>query len=79
MGETSYRYRCGVSREADFRFVAGNSSDGDHESERERERERIKDTETPEPAYGMGPRQLWLLMAIHSVFACAARIGRERS
>lgn len=37
MGETSYRYRRGVSREADFRFVAGNSSDGDHESERETE------------------------------------------
>lgn len=58
VGETSYRYRRGVSREADFRFVAGNSWDGDHQSARERERERIKDTESPEPAYGMGPRQL---------------------
>lgn len=78
MGETSYRYRRGVSREADFRFVAGNGSDGDHESEREGERERIKDTEPPEPAYGMGPRQLWLFMAIQSVFACTARIKHGR-
>ena len=45
MGETSYRYRCGVSREADFRFVAGNSSDGDHESVREIEIERERERE----------------------------------
>jgi hypothetical protein len=40
VGETSYRYRRGVSREADFRFVAGNISDNYHKSKREKERER---------------------------------------
>jgi hypothetical protein len=38
VGETSYRYRRGVYREADFRFVARNSSDGYHKNERQRER-----------------------------------------
>jgi hypothetical protein len=46
--------------------------------ETERERERIKDTESPEPAYGMGPRQLWLSMAIESLFAGTAHIRRGR-
>ena len=61
MGETSYRYRRGVSREADFRFVAGNSWDGDHQSARERERERELKTQNL-----LSLRTAWALVSCSS-------------